>query len=814
MGGILKTVERTALKNLTAILAASVFLLASCVPTTSSTKKRSTAGGSTTNSAATVPVTQGRIFEDNPVQISGNPEYPTESNFNTLLRSTLDLVFLTNAQTLTNPCDPLGTGLFVVSTCYNALPDRLQAPLVNNEKKWAYDANGAEFVQVNAFGHKKKMIDQWFEHQTNYVTSFANSNDTSLKKDSTFTEQYFSNFAFWFGSTTSLVTWANCDFSDNAFFSPSETALCFGRDSLDPKLWFAQDPTIMYHELGHGFTRIMLNTRNKMEGAGVIPYSSALAYRSYDEGGMVSEGIADWFSYYMNSRSHFAEWALGRYLNQSRPLRESDSSHTAAVSEADDARLAYPDYLFYDPNFPESPFEDIHYAGQIISHFLVALTVDLQNECSISLPQAKELTAGILHESLAELGDLTSKGTKTGEKGYINLVDNSDWAFEWLRAYNPINMRKFAQSMARKTYQMVGPGFSGISNACLSGYTKDRIERLWDSYGMLLFKTYNLNGSSHFEADLTGAEDDTNALGHQGSALAVSSANRLRTVLVNKSSVILDPTNGAPPAFVFDDRAQLRSVANALRQTNGVILSEQLDADLAFNNGNGKISPGEFIGIALNLYNTSNSTISGVQILANDWQHVNDLGKLCNNQGDNFPSSEAEGAAAAADTICNAPPLFEAAGGNPDSNLDPICVVQLNEENATRWAQQDELLAQMDGLTENNCLGDDPKSCFLRSPKGADVGWMSSIDGQMNWSDSLPKDANGSVNIGGHQAVFFEVSPWISPGTTFLCRFRVRFSNCDDCYHDVNKSNDDYLDNKYATGLPFKVINLQFTVVD
>ena len=810
----MKRVERIAPKHLTAILAVSVFILAGCVPSTSSTKKRSTSGGSTTNSAATVPVNFGRIFEDNPAVLSENPEYPTESNFNTLLKSTLDLVYLTDAQTLTNPCDPLGTGIYVVSSCYNALPDRLQAPLVNNAKKWAYDANGAEFVQVNAFGHKKKMIDKWFEDQSVYVTSFASSASTSLKKDTSFTEQYFSNFAFWFGSTTSLVTWANCDFTDNAFFSPAETALCFGRDSLDAKLWFAQDPTIMYHELGHGFTRIMLNTRNKMEGAGVIPYSSALGFRSYDEGGMISEGIADWFSYYVNSRSHFAEWALGRYLSQSRPLRESDSSHTAAVSEADDARLAYPDYLFYDPNFPESPFEAIHYAGQIISHFLVALTVDLESECGITLPKAKELTAGILHESLAELGDLTSQGTKSTKKGYINLVNNSEWAYEWLRGYNPINMRKFAQAMARKTYQMVGPGFSGISNGCLSGYSKDRIERLWDSYGMLLFKTYNLNGSSHFDTSLAAAATPATAMGHSGSALAVSSANRLRTVLVNKSSVKIDPTTGAPPAFVFDDRAQLRAVANSLRQGNGVILSEQLDADLAFNNGNGRISPGEFVGIALNLYNTSNSTISGVQILANDWQHVNDDGKLCNNQGDNFPSTEAEGAAPAGDATCNLSPVFDAAGGNPNTDLDPVCIVQLNEGNATRWVQQDELLASMDGLTENNCLGDDPKSCFLRSPRGADIGWMSSIDGQKNWSDSLPKDSNGSVNIGGHQAVFFEVSPWISPGTTFLCRFRVRFSNCNDCYHDTNYSDDDYLDNDYATGKPFKVVNLQFTVVD
>ena len=797
-----------------AFLAVGMLILCACVPSTQSPKKRSVSGGSTTNSPSSVPATFGRIFSDNPVVISGNAEYPTESNFNTLLNATKDLVYLTDAQTLTNPCDPQGVGIYVITSCYNALPDRLQPPLVNNAKKWAYDANGAEFVQVNAFGHKKKMLDQWFSHQSSYVGAFSLLPESSLKKDSALTEQYFSNYSWWFSPSTSLVSWANCDLVDNAFFSPAETAICLGRDLIDAKFWLGQDPTLMYHELGHGLTQVMLNTRNKMEGVGVIPYNSSLAFRTYDEGGVLGEGIADWFSFYVNGRSHFAEWGLGRYLSQSRPLRESDSSHTAAVSESDDARLAYPDYLFYDPNFTENPFEDIHYGGQIISHFMVALTEDIKQECSIDLASAKQLTVGILHEALAELGDLTSKGHKSGKKGFVNLVDNYDWAYEWLRSYNSINIRKFAQALARKTYQIAGPGNVTFTQ-CSPAYSKDRIERLWDSYGLLLFKTYNLNGSSHFDPfTLDAPATPAQAIGHQGSALSVSSANRLRTVLVDKSAIKLDPSPGAPPAFVFDDRAQLQAVANSLRQSNGVILSEQLDAELGFNNGNGKISPGEFVGVALNLYNDSNSTIAGVQILASDWQHANSAGKLCANQGDNFPSSEAEGAAPAADAECGLSPIFNAAGGNPNSSLDPVCVVQLNEGNATKWVQQDELLASMDGLTSNDCLGDDTKSCFIRSPKGADVGWMSSIDGKKNWFNTLPQDENGNREIKGHQAVFFEVSPWIAPGTTFICRLRVRFSNCNDCYHDVNYSDDDYLDNDFATGKPFKMVNLQFTVVD
>lgn len=805
-------VGRNLLTKFTAITAVLVFI-SGCVPSTQSPKTR-TSSAATSNNPATVPPTYGRIFFDNPSVLSNNLDYPTENNFNSLLSASRDLVFLTDSQTLTNPCDPQGIGLYVVTSCYNALPDRLQPPLVNNNKRWAYDANGTDFVQVNAFGHKKKMLDRWFLDQRLYVPDFTTLTNSSLEKTSSSVDGLFSNYAWWFGSTTSLVTWAVCDFTNNAFYSPAETALCFGRDEFDSKLWFAQDPTIVYHELGHALTQIMLNTRNKMEGVGTVPYNVALGYSSYDEGGMIGEGVADWFSYYINGRSHFAEWALGRFLAQSRPLRESDSSHTAAVSEADDSRLAYPDFIYYDPNFPELPFEDIHYSGQIISHFLVALTEDLRQECSLDPTIAKRLTLGILHEAFAEMGDLTSKGHKNGALGYTNLVDNYDWAFEWVRAYNPINVRRFAQALARKTYQIVGPG-NLINNQCATTYSKDRLERLWDSYGLLLFKTYNLNGSSHFDPITFDAPvSPAFAIGYQGTSLAVTAANRLRTVLVDKSAVKLDPTTGAPPAFVFDDRAQMRAVANNLRQSNGVVLSEQLDAELGFNNGNGRISPGEFVGVALNLYNDSNSTISGVQILANDWQHATDAGKICANQGDSFPSSEAEGAAPAADPECVNAPIFNAPGGNPDTNLDPVCLVQLNEGSATRWVQQDEFLASMDGLTANDCLGSNEKSCFIRSPIGADIGWISSIDGKKNWTSTLPKDEGGNVTIGGHQAVFFEVSPWISPGTTFICRLRVRFSNCNDCYHNVAQGNDDFLDNDYATGLPFKMVNLQFTVVD
>ena len=62
--------------------------------------------------------------------------------------------------------------------------------------------------------------------------------------------------------------------------------------------------------------------------------------------------------------------------------------------------------------------------------------------------------------------------------------------------------------------------------------------------------------------------------------------------------------------------------------------------------------------------------------------------------------------------------------------------------------------------------------------------------------------------------IFMEIAPWIPPGTTFNCRFRTRFSNCEDCYNNDNFSKDDHLDYEFSGGEAFKLINFQFTVID
>ena len=61
----------------------------------------------------------------------------------------------------------------------------------------------------------------------------------------------------------------------------------------------------------------------------------------------------------------------------------------------------------------------------------------------------------------------------------------------------------------------------------------------------------------------------------------------------------------------------------------------------------------------------------------------------------------------------------------------------------------------------------------------------------------------------------------ILPGTTFLCRFRARFTNCEDCFHDPSARpdqnvdlKDDFLAYEYSGAKPFKIFHLRFTVIN
>ncbi|MFW5887464.1 MAG: hypothetical protein ACOCUH_01565, partial [Bacteriovoracia bacterium] len=153
----------------------------------------------------------------------------------------------------------------------------------------------------------------------------------------------------------------------------------------------------------------------------------------------------------------------------------------------------------------------------------------------------------------------------------------------------------------------------------------------------------------------------------------------------------------------------------------------------------------------------------------------------------------------------------------PEEKIESACLVQYKTGNETMWISQKEFLARVEGesFSQNDCLYEDESkgSCFVNIIKGAEQANYSLIEPQKNYLNSMIKEGE-SKTLSLSNLILMEVSKGIPPGTTFNCRFRVRFSNCSDCYSDSSHYNDDYLDYEYAGPKPFKLINFQFTVIN
>jgi hypothetical protein len=794
--------ERYALMGRILFFIIFIPLLQSCLTNNAGSSSRRSQQG-VINTSNTVDVGFGRILQDNPVILTGNPDLNPGFSIDSLLR--LEQDFIVNDQFLAKTC------YNNITSCLTVQSDKNTPQFNSSDAKWAYPGSSLEFLQVNTFGHLSNTIDRFHDDLKDLHTltwgNIIPTYNTSIP------EFIFPFNGHWMG-TANLKAFANCDIINDARFDPAAFTICLGRDLDFEDVKFAHDNTVIYHEFGHALNMIAMNMRNTV--ASTFDKSD-LGYLFYDEAGSLGEGLADYASYMMTypQRAHIGEWALGRFNLQSRPMREDDPLHVAGLDTEDDSRLSYPQYLLYDPNQPEKPIEDVHYAGQIISHFLVALTEDFMSSdyCDLSQKVATSYVMYMVIESLAELGDLTSTGSDNNLAGYVNL--HPDHALEWIKKNKPINFRSFAQAMAKNVNRIM----NDIGNPRCGGgvYNKDRLERLLDSYGLLLFKNYNEDGN----ADI---------IGHLGTNNIVNDTNRLKTTLIPKDLLIYDPNSGASKAFVIDGRTNVKAAYDTFSASGQVgSLSPQIEADLPFNNGNARISPGELVGISLNLYNNSNSEMAGIQILANDWDHVkwDDIalappykkGKLCNTLGDNFPLTGEGGA----DTSAEANPSLNPGdcnyitrnnGDELNEQLAPVCFVEINEASATKWGLQEEFRDSI-ALEPGNCLSGstDTRDCFIRMLKGADHAVYSKIAPKSNYGESITLPGQ-TINFSFSNIIFMEVSPWIPPGTTFNCRFRTRFSNCEDCFNNDLNNKDDFYDYEFSGGAPFKIINFQFTVID
>lgn len=812
--------------------------LTSCMgglTTSDSNSQRETGNGSTSisNSPDSLRPGFGRILRDNPYVLNGNRNFTRLDDFNSLLKEN-ETTFISNTGRLSGHCPAVSNSNADINNCFVVFKDESSPPLVNQTNRWGYNANSSEFLQVHTFGHLQGLFNRYhsllgehFEY-TNGVSVYRSAVPLNLYSNAGLSHWRVGNDR----SPQPLTVYSEFDLVDNAFFSRSNFQLGFGRDALDARIKMAQDPTIIYHEAGHALVNVTMNLRNDYSGTTVE--RSSLKSRFYDEAGALNEGIADYFSYFSNHRPSVFEWAFGRDINATRPLSEDQEEHTvASVGDFEGGELSYPTFLNYDSHDPSNRIEDIHYAGQIVSHYLVALNKQLGNRCVYSTDSTQNIIDAndeilkLIIDTLAELGDVTATGTDHNQIVYAgtpNEVEfrrnlNPNHSIDWIDMVNPINYRSFFQTFSRKMKQtMIDDPIMRFVACPLGQLTQDDIESLLDAYGLLLFETYNENGNSGLRSVQTVV--GSTALGHFGSNDAVNAANRVKTELVNKSSLILDPRTGASTGFVFDDRRQMLGVLENLEGITGR-LSDMINNELVHNNGNGQISPGEFVGVMPNIYNQSNSILAGVQILGNDWDHFKN-NKPCNNLGDNFPFAS-EGAADLSSGegtpgACNY--VTRENGDDAGEDLHPICFVQVEKDGALLWHSQEELRDKL-GLDASQCLTaptnggatTHTKDCFIRTVKGFNHSWYSRIDPNSSWIDTL-KDSAGETEFQQHNLIFMEVNPNTPPGTKFNCRFRARFTNCKDCWHDSDFNNDDFLDFEYSGGEPFKIINFQFRVID
>jgi hypothetical protein len=842
----------------TILLIAAIAVFASCNPTEIASTGRSNlvsnSDGHLDGSAY--------VFKENPYILTGGSATPGLYNISKAVTGDPELI--TENTSLTGNCS---LDLFFSFSIYNQqLNDCIrsfgqetdtQAVSRNADRMFVFPTGSEEFYNTNTLYHlqlaKKTYLDK-IKFAYDKIFSLSSSIPKSIPN-------YLRNSGhFWFKGITStnsrelrnsyLTSYSFCDLESNAAFRPADTSLCFGAFSKFDNTFIVQDPSVIYHEFMHAIVSIMMNYRNGTSSVS-HPFRSSLGKFGYDEAFAINEGLADYFSFVMTKRTHFGEWALGKTSNASRPMSERDPAHIPALDTSSEGRLAYPTYVLYNPNDPDKPIEDEHYAGMIVSHYLTALTESFKTECGLSSEadeghdKATSYVMLLIAETLAELGDLNAKGVDEFASPHFSSLffNNLDYtnSYLWAHVVNQPNFRRFFQVFGKNINKYITPSIC-------PAFTRTESEKLLDDYGLLLFKTYNNNGNS--TKDRTKVyKDAVSTIGTQ-TLVTVSEDNRRKSVLVSKQ--LLDTASAASPTavnfYLIDTRKDVNDILSLLLFKGLAVPLSPNVSSTDYNNGNVRISPGEIVGVIPNLYNGSNTAMAGVQLLASDWDHVHitdtttgnfkpcvldsvttvdqggEAGLSCvNGSGYTYPDKDY-------DRLYKRCPTSAACTESqkvfPSQAAAPVCLVQLDEGDSTRWVSQNEF-RKKNGLSlqDKDCLGYstsgvtdkdftfNPHECMARFLPGANDAFFSKIEPRKNFYQTAVLPSEGQrFNVGN--LMLLEVSKWVPPGTKFRCRMRARFSNCSDCYTDAANGNDDYLDYELNGHKPYKIINFEFDVND
>lgn len=849
----MKSVRQRMIKPLTIILLPILGLLSSCNPT------ELTGTGVKSNVIVNDGSFDGKafVYEDSPYYMAGQNYGPHNVNMGSFLGPSPKLI--TTNTNLTGNCAFMAF-MFTVALdqpCIQSLANssRVQATPRKADRTFIFSPNSPEFYETNALYHITKGTDTFLKK---LAFAYEKIHSTLPHVPKSLPSYLVNSKLFWFKSVTNsdshifrsdfLTSYAQCELDKNASFSPAGPTLCFGGFSEYPGFYFVQDPDIIYHELAHALVSVMMNTRNGTSASDYHPFRSNLGSYGYDEAGSINEGVADYYAYVMTNNDakterRIGEFSLGRTVAQARPVSEAHSVHIPGIEENSSGRLSYPHYLLYDPNEPDSISEDVHYAGQIVTHYLVALTKNLKQQCSLpsNLTERHDRVTSyvmlLLAETLSELGDLNAKGVDLGSFPYSNpniFFNNLDKtnSFTWAHVINQVTYRRFFQVFGKNINKY-------ISNNLCPQFDKNDSENLLDDYGLLLFKTYNDNGNSTKSRLIEYGSVNTNLAGQP--LTPVSEDNRRKSVLVSKQLLGLAARTDENPLrvsyYIIDNQKDIKALLQELLFKGFPVPLSSGSAGTEYNNSNIKISPGEVVAVIPNLMNNSNSTMAGIQLLATDWDHI-DLPASQASTGyykpcvvDNVTTVDQGGEAG--NTCTSTYTEYNRMVRNPLTSLypsegvAPVCLIQFDDGTVSRWVSQNEFRKKKEGLAlqDKDCLGysttgnADPdftfntNECLVRFLPAANDAFFSKIDAQKTYYETVvAQSQEGSFNAGN--LLLMEVNKAIPPGTKIRCRLRARFSNCSDCYADPQNANDDYLDYELNGHKPFKVINFDFDVND
>lgn len=755
----------------------------------------------------------GRPLKNNPQFILGSDVSPPVDRRRLISRET---TLITNNPRLQFDCALPDPGAVTqITTCMETRQTAISAYTPQRGGKWGYEPNSDEFLEISTFFNARISIEDFLEKlinsRANSITSGDNANSPIPSSYETTVPNYW--YSSDDGDTPRLKIYSHCTRPNKPAFYSGSFEVCLGpadnngRDNFN----YSEDLTIVQHEMGHVFSFTMFNARN-IAAAPALTIDRRVEFGGdfYSEIDALSEGFSDWYSYTKTGRSSLFDWFGKLEPSVRRPVRENSSLHPNFVAEDSLSRVYYPEFLSFSVATPNENVEDSHLGGQILSHFLIHLEEEMKTVCGHNPKQARDAIFHIIQETLAELGDLTTEGIESSAVSRINMIQEvSD---VWVKKNNPPNFRTFSQGFARHFLRNIN-GTGNCGNNILFG--KDRLEQILDDHGLLLFKTYNNDGNNA-------------VAGHLGGNDPVSSLNRSNSELIPKAALKIDDRNGQPSNgyYIIDDATVLTNIVSELVSGGKTLPTELGNPSLVSStnsNSNSRVSPGEIIAVAVNLFNDSNIPMGGVQILANPWDHVKVDGgetKMCNTFEDGFPSLS-EGAASAdpvtpVDGDCgfitreNGEKVTEV-----NETIAPVCFIQKRGSTQTEWVSQSEF-KEFKNTVDSRCLmgGDNPDECFFRPIPGADVAWLSKLDPNSNWPETFDPAGAESPTFNAANVLLFEVSKELAPGTLVNCRIRTRFTNCDDCWHDEDNGDDDYLDFEYAGDKPFRIFNLQFIVLD